>query len=99
MATRRSAAVGLLLALTGVTAMGVAGWLAVAGAERVMDLTGVGGSVVGLTAVALATTAEFVALIPAAVRRGIPESAAAGSSGRCCTTPPSRSAQRRLLGR
>jgi cation:H+ antiporter len=78
---RRSPAVGLLLALAGVAAMGAGGWLAVAGAERVIDLTGFAGSVVGLTAVALATTAEFVALIPAAVRRGIPELAAAGIVG------------------
>lgn len=77
----RSRAVGLLLALAGVAAMGGGGWLAVAGAERVIDLTGVEGSVVGLTAVALATTAEFGALIPAAVRRGVPQLAAAGIVG------------------
>lgn len=77
----RSPAVGLALALTGVAAMGGGGWLAVTGAERLVDLTGIGGSAVGLTAVALATTAEFVALIPAAVRRGIPELAAAGIVG------------------
>lgn len=74
-------AVGLVLALVGVAAMGGGGWLAVGGAERLIDLTGVEGSVVGLTAVALATTAEFVALIPAAIRRGIPELAAAGIVG------------------
>lgn len=77
----RSPAVGLVLALAGVAAMGVGGWLAVAGAERLIDLAGVGGSVVGLTAVALATTAEFIALVPAAVRRGVPELAAAGIVG------------------
>ena len=76
-----SAGRGLLLALTGVAAMGAGGWLAVSGAERVVALAGVGGSVVGLTIVALATTAEFVALIPAALRRGVPELAAAGIIG------------------
>ncbi len=35
----------------------------------------------GLTLVALATTSEFLALIPAALRRGIPELAAAGIVG------------------
>jgi cation:H+ antiporter len=53
----------------------------VLGAERVIDLLGVSGSVVGLTLVALATTSEFVALIPAALRRGLPELAAAGIVG------------------
>lgn len=77
----RSPAVGLVLALAGVAAMGAGGWLAVVGAERLIDLAGVGGSVVGLTAVALATTAEFIALVPAAVRRGVPELAAAGIVG------------------
>ncbi len=72
---------GLLLALTGVAAMGAGGWLAVSGAERLVALVGVGGSVVGLTVVALATTSEFVALIPASLRRGIPELAAAGIVG------------------
>lgn len=70
-----------MLALAVVAAMGTGGWLAVAGAERLIDLAGVGGSVVGLTAVALATTAEFIALVPAAVRRGVPELAAAGIVG------------------
>lgn len=77
----RSPATGLVLALTGVAAMAGGGWLAVSGAERVLDLAGVGGSVVGLTIVALATTAEFFALIPAAIRRGVPELAAAGIVG------------------
>ena len=77
----RSPTVGLLLALVGVGAMGAGGWLAVAGAERLVALTGVAGSAVGLTAVALATTAEFLALVPAALRRGVPELAAAGIVG------------------
>ncbi len=72
---------GLLLAMGGIAAMGVGGWLAVSGAERLVTLAGVGGSVVGLTVVALATTSEFVALIPASLRRGIPELAAAGIVG------------------
>lgn len=77
----RPAGVGLVLALVGVAAMGAGGWLAVAGAERLVALTGVAGSSVGLTAVALATTAEFLALVPAALRRGVPELAAAGIVG------------------
>ena len=76
-----SPTVGLALALVGVGAMGAGGWLAVAGAERLVALTGVAGSAVGLTAVALATTAEFLALVPAALRRGVPELAAAGIVG------------------
>lgn len=72
---------GLVLAVVGIAFMGAGGWVAVLGAERVIDLLGVAGSVVGLTLVALATTSEFVALIPAAVRRGIPELAAAGIVG------------------
>lgn len=51
----RSAAIGLVLTLIGVAAMGGGGWFAAAGAERLVDLTGVGASVAGLTAVALAT--------------------------------------------
>lgn len=76
-----SPAVGLGLVLLGVVMMGGGGWLAVSGAERLVVVAGVGGSAVGLTAVALATTGEFVALVPAAVRRGIPELAAAGIVG------------------
>lgn len=76
-----SPAVGLVLALVGVALMGGGGWLAVSGAERLVVLARVGGSALGLTAVALATTSEFVALIPAALRRGIPELAAAGIVG------------------
>lgn len=78
---QRSSAAGLVLALVGVAMMGSGGWLAVSGAERLVELAGVAGSAVGLTVVALATTAEFVALVPAAVRRGIPELAAAGIVG------------------
>jgi cation:H+ antiporter len=69
------------LAVVGIALMGAGGWLAVLGAERVIDLLGVVGSVVGLTLVALATTSEFLALIPAALRRWIPELAAAGIVG------------------
>lgn len=80
-AHERPPAIGLVLALVGVAMMGGGGWLAVGGAERLIELTGVAGSSIGLTVVALATTAEFLALIPAAVRRKMPELAAAGIIG------------------
>jgi len=80
-AHERPPAIGLVLALVGVALMGGGGWLAVGGAERLIQLTGAAGSAIGLTVVALATTAEFLALIPAAVRRKIPELAAAGIIG------------------
>ncbi len=54
----------LLLVLLGVVVMGAGGWFAVAGAERLVARFGIEGSVVGLTVVALATTSEFVALVP-----------------------------------
>lgn len=72
---------GLVLVVAGIALRGAGGWLAVLAAERIIDLPGVAGTVVGLTMVALATTAEFLALIPAALRRGIPELAAAGIVG------------------
>ena len=72
---------GLFLALIGIALMGAGGWSAVSGAERLVSALAVEGSVVGLTLVALATTSEFLALVPAAVRRGIPELAVAGIIG------------------
>ena len=63
---------GLMLALTGV---------AVLGAERVVAMLGVSDSVVGLSLVALATTAELFALAVAAVRRDVGELAVAGLVG------------------
>jgi len=72
---------GLMLALTGVAVMAGGGWVAVLGAERVVAMLGVSDSVVGLSLVALATTAELFALAVAAVRRDVGELAVAGLVG------------------
>ena len=69
------------MVLGGVAAMAVGGWLAVSGAERIVQSLGLAQSVVGLTFVALATTAELFALVWAAYRRGIEELALAGVLG------------------
>ena len=72
---------GLALALGGIALMGAGGWAAVTGAERAVAALHVDGTAIGLTLVALATTAEFVALVFAAWRRGVPELAVAGIVG------------------
>ena len=72
---------GLVLALAGLAVMTAGGALAVAGAERVVAASGVRDSAVGLTALALATTAELFALVWAAVRRDVAEVAVAGLVG------------------
>jgi cation:H+ antiporter len=77
----RSATVGLLLALVGVVAMLVGGDLAVNGAVRVVALFGRTDSAIGLTVLALATTAELFALVLTAVRHDVPEIAVAGVVG------------------
>ena len=69
------------LVLLGVGAMAGGGWLAVSGAARVVSSLGLAQSVVGLTFVALATTAELFALVWAAYRRGVEELALAGVLG------------------
>ena len=69
------------LVVGGVAAMAFGGWLAVAGAERIVHCLGLTQSVVGLTFVALATTAELFALVWAAYRRGVEELALAGVLG------------------
>jgi cation:H+ antiporter len=61
--------------------MALGGWLAVAGAERIVLALGLEESVVGLTFVALATTAELFALVWASARRGLEELALAGVLG------------------
>lgn len=71
----------VILMLLGIVVMALGGWLAVAGAERVVDQLGLEDSAVGLTFVGLATTAELFALIWAATRRGIDELAVAGILG------------------
>lgn len=77
----RSATAGLLLALVGVAGMLVGGDLAVHGAVRVVESFGSTDSAIGLTVLALATTAELFALVFAAVRHDVPEIAVAGVVG------------------
>jgi cation:H+ antiporter len=77
----RPAALGLVLALGGVALMAAGGWLAVGGAERVVAALSLSDSAVGLTLLALATTAELFALAWAAARRGVSEIAVAGVVG------------------
>jgi cation:H+ antiporter len=77
----RPAALGLALALAGVALMAGGGWLAVGGAERVVRALGLTDTAVGLTLLALATTAELFALAWAAMRRGVSEIAVAGVVG------------------
>ena len=72
---------GLLLVLVGIAVMAAGGRLAVAGAERIAETLDVADSAVGLTFVALATTAELLALVWAAARRQLEELAVAGVLG------------------
>lgn len=76
-----SGAVSLVLAIAGIGLMSLGGWLAVSGAERVIEVLDVADSVIGLTMVALATTAELFAIAVAAQRRGVTELAVAGIVG------------------
>src|SRR4029079_3167645 len=69
-----------------VALMILGGAIAVAGAERVVHGLGIGESAVGLTFVALATTAELFALAWASLRRGITELAVAGVVGSAAYT-------------
>ena len=71
----------LLMVLLGLLGMVVGGFLAVRGAEGLVDAFGVGESVIGLTVLALATSAEMVALVWAARRRGLTEVVVAGTVG------------------
>jgi cation:H+ antiporter len=77
----RRPAAALLLALAGVALMVVGGDLAVRGAERVVASLGRTDSAVGLTVLALATTAELFALVLSAARHVVPEIAVAGVVG------------------
>ena len=61
--------------------MVVGGDLAVRGAERVVASLGRTDSAVGLTVLALATTAELFALVLSAARHDVPEIAVAGVVG------------------
>ncbi len=77
----RSPARSLGLALVGIGLMLAGGDLAVRGAERVVDSLGRSDSAVGLTVLALATTAELFALVLTAARHDVPEIAVAGVVG------------------
>jgi cation:H+ antiporter len=77
----RSPAAALGLALAGVVLMLVGGDLAVEGAVRVVDSLASTDSAIGLTVLALATTAELFALVLTAVRHSVPEVALAGVVG------------------
>jgi cation:H+ antiporter len=70
-----------VLAVGGVALMAAGGWVAVGGAERVVQALRLTDSAVGLTLLALATTAELFALAWAAMRRGVSEIAVAGVVG------------------
>jgi cation:H+ antiporter len=77
----RSGWISLLFVLGGIGIMAAGGWVAVVGAERLVDALGVTDSIVGLSVVALATTAELFALAVSAHRRGVSELALAGVVG------------------
>lgn len=71
----------LALALAGIALMAVGGAVAVAGASRMVAALGVADSAVGLTFLALATSAELFALVLAALRRHVSEVAVGGVVG------------------
>lgn len=70
-----------LLVLGGFLAMVAGGYLAVRGAEGLVQFLDMTESVVGLTVLALATSAEMLALVWAAHRRGLTEVVVAGAVG------------------
>jgi cation:H+ antiporter len=71
----------LPLVLLGLAGMVLGGFLAVRGAQGLVDVLGVTESAIGLTVLALATSAEMIALVWAAHRRGVTEVALAGAVG------------------
>jgi len=71
----------LALTLSGVVLMVLGGWLAVTGAEGLVTGLGLDGTGVGLTLLALATSAEMLALVVAATRHRVAEVAVAGLVG------------------
>jgi len=71
----------LLKVLLGLLGMVLGGALAVRGATGLVDAFGLGESVIGLTVLALATSAEMLALVWAARRRGISDLVVAGAVG------------------
>jgi cation:H+ antiporter len=74
-------AVGLMLAVAGIAVMAAGGTVAVEGAERVVAALSLTDTSVGLTLVALATTAELLALVWAAARHDVSERAVAAIVG------------------
>jgi cation:H+ antiporter len=77
----RPTGVALLLAVVGLAVMAAGGKAAVEGATRVVEGLGQTDTAVGLTVLALATTAELFALVLAAARRDLAEVAVAGVVG------------------
>lgn len=77
----RAPGIALLLTAVGLAVMAAGGTLAVDGATRVVRSLGQSDTAVGLTVLALATTAELFALVFAAARRDLAEVAVAGVVG------------------
>jgi cation:H+ antiporter len=71
----------VLFVLAGLVGMVAGGYLAVRGAEGLVEALGASESTIGLTLLALATSAEMLALVWAAHRRGVTEVALAGAVG------------------
>ncbi len=80
-ASQVGAAGALTRALAGLVLMTVGGAAAVGGAERVVAGSGSDDTAVGLTLLALATSAEMLALVVAARRHAVAEVAVAGAVG------------------
>lgn len=74
-------ALAAVLMLAGVALMTAGGWLAVTGAEQLVTVLGLDDTGVGLTLLALATSAEMLALVVAAARHRLAEVAVAGLVG------------------
>ena len=77
----RAPAAALALVVVGLALMTAGGVAAVEGATRLVDSTGTTDSAIGLTALALATTAELFAIVLAAARHGVEEVAVAAVVG------------------
>lgn len=76
-----SAGRAMVKVLLGLLGMVLGGALAVRGAAGLVDVLGLGESVIGLTVLGLATSAEMLALVWAARRRGISDLVVAGAVG------------------
>ena len=71
----------VLLVVLGIALMTAGGAAAVEGATRLVETTGADDTAIGLTALALATTAELFAIVLAAARHGVEEIAVAAIVG------------------